>query len=855
MNRLFLFVFLTALPLAAAGAESLGRVRATGRLNSTYLRQLSSGIQSVPIQAEAPKPRLVEFARQVRPVLEENCVQCHGPKKQKGRFRVDTLDPNLLHGADISWWLEVFDVLSNGEMPPQDDVHLVDEDRQAVIDWLSAEIQVASEVRRHEQGHSSFRRMTRYEYNHALQDLLGLPFDFARDLPPETASGDGFKNSSEMLQMSAMQLGQYRELARTALQKATVKGDKPKESYFAINFAEMAKAEDAKMRNSKRDRSRGGKPVVVRSGSPHFLDRESGDAISNPRYNLRGRPHPSTDASARTPPVSSFGLAIPGKGRTVVNLGSGLPDRGNLRIRIRAARLSREGSPPRLRLYYAFQASNNSHASVEVSKRDRSIEDAQFYEWTVALSEINRNPFRGQRIAKINSTESIVIENTNPDSDAAAFIDCLDVQTPAYDQWPPKSHTRIFPVRAATDEITYARDVLASFMRRAWRRDISGEEIERKLARYREIRTGFETTQDTLLEVLVGVLASPNFLYLARSAESAQFELATRLSMFLWSSIPDEELLSLARTGKLNRSGELRSQVARMLSDPKAHRFSRHFVRQWLGLDLLDYLKVDEKVYRNFSDELKKAMQQEPIALFEEILGNNASIMDFLHADYVLVNEALAKHYRIPVPVPGVGFQRIALSGNRRGGLLTQAGLLAMNSDGKDSHPLKRGIWLLERILNDPPPPPPPSVPEIDVADPRIAKMTLKERMEDHRNDPACHSCHAKIDPWGIAFENYDAVGGWREEIGRQPVDASATLFNREELNGIEGLKSYLLRERQDQFVRSLVHKLTAYALGRPLGFADRASIDQITTRVRREGDGLATLVTSIVTSDLFQSE
>ena len=177
-----------------------------------------------------------------------------------------------------------------------------------------------------------------------------------------------------------------------------------------------------------------------------------------------------------------------------------------------------------------------------------------------------------------------------------------------------------------------------------------------------------------------------------------------------------------------------------------------------------------------------------------------------------------------------------------------------MNSDGKDSHPLKRGIWLLESLLHDPPPPPPPAVPEIDLADPEILKLTLKERMEDHRNDPACMSCHAKIDPWGIAFENFDAIGAWRDKIGKQPVDATSQLYNQTELAGMDGLKRYLLENRQDQFARAMVHKLASYALGRPLSFADRAEVEQITAKLRRQEDGLKTLIKLLVASELFQS-
>ena len=248
-------------------------------------------------------------------------------------------------------------------------------------------------------------------------------------------------------------------------------------------------------------------------------------------------------------------------------------------------------------------------------------------------------------------------------------------------------------------------------------------------------------------------------------------------------------------------------------------------------------------------------MLEEPVAFFHEVLQNNHSVLDFIHADYTMANERLARHYGLS-DIYGNHIRRVQLGPrHRRGGLLTQAGLLAMNSDGKDSHPLKRGIWMLESLLNDPPPPPPPAVPEIDLADPEIAKLTLKQRIEDHRNHAACLSCHAKIDPWGIAFENFDAVGSWRTQIKGKPVDASSLLFNGQKLDGMDGLKRFLLENRQDQFVRAMVHKMTTYALGRPLTFGDRSNVDQITADLRKQGDGLATMVALIVTSELFRSQ
>ena len=371
------------------------------------------------------------------------------------------------------------------------------------------------------------------------------------------------------------------------------------------------------------------------------------------------------------------------------------------------------------------------------------------------------------------------------------------------------------------------------------------------------IRPVSDDFQQAMVEVLATVISSPKFLYLKNgeigSRRTDQTPLAARLSIFLWCSTPDQELLKLASEGTLANPEILDGQVKRMLADPRSQRFSKHFVRQWLGMQLLEYLDVDRKTYAHFDQALREAMEQEPIAFFHDVMQRNNSVLDFLHADYTFANERLAEHYELD-GVYGNQFRRVQLgTKDRRGGLLTQAGLLAMNSDGKDSHPLKRGIWLLEHLLNDPPPPPPPAVPEIDLADPEIAKLTLKQRIEDHRNDTACLSCHAKIDPWGIAFENFDAVGRWRTSVRGKPVDATSTLFNGQRLDGIDGLKRFLLQNRQDQFVRAIVHKMTAYALGRPLTFADRFYVDQIVASLRKNGDGLSTMISQIVASDLFR--
>jgi hypothetical protein len=252
---------------------------------------------------------------------------------------------------------------------------------------------------------------------------------------------------------------------------------------------------------------------------------------------------------------------------------------------------------------------------------------------------------------------------------------------------------------------------------------------------------------------------------------------------------------------------------------------------------------------------LRDAMLEEPVAFFEEVLRQNHSVMDFIHSDYAMVNQRLAAHDQIP-KVYGPHFRKVPITAEmNRGGILASAAIMTMNSDGKDSHPLKRGVWMLKRVLDDPPPPPPPNVPEVDLTDPEILKMTLKERIANHRSKPACLSCHSKIDPWGIAFENYDALGVYRTHVKNKPVDATSELFNHQTLAGMDGLKQYLLTDRQDQLARAMTQKLTAYALGRPLTFGDRADVDGLTAQLRRRNDGLGDLVQLIVSSNIFNSK
>jgi len=839
---------------------TLEAAKEQGRSKSRYLKEAKAAADA---SDAIPKANVADFQKSVVSILTKSCLDCHGPKKAKGRLRIDQLNPDLLTGPDVEKWREVYSALSKSEMPPakEPDYALSHTNRGVVVDWLSEELNKASLVRRNSKEHSSFRRLTKYEYDYALQDLLGLPYALANKLPPESTTEDGFKNSSELLQISAMQFETYREIALKALKRATVSGPRPEPVTYVIS---MQQEMDKAGKNAKTfDKSEAS--YRKQKNQQHLLNRETGKGVQfSP-----GTSKPQAGAVAgQSPTVSPVVLVLPAENELKLNLDRFLPDEGIMRVRIRAARSNM--SPDEyasLRLMLSAHTSNDANFTQVISQRDIPVtapgDKPEFIHFDIPLGDIQRNPFRKLTTTFPRRDEFLHIRNvsnaTGGEERLKVLIDYIEISAPFYEQWPPKTHTDIFiESKNKGDENVYGREVLNRFLRRVWRRPATSPEVDKFMGLFAKYRPEFSTFEDAMVEVLATALATPDFLYLTQRATTdekkspakiSELELASRLSVFLWSSIPDDELLKLAEQGKLRKPEVLADQVKRMLADPRSRRFSQNFVEQWLGLDGLN------SVTHVPASPLREAIQEEPIAFFEEVLRHNHSIIDFIHSDYAVVNERLAAHYGIP-KVYGPHFRKVPITPQmNRGGLLTGAAILAMNSDGKDSHPLKRGVWMLKRILHDPPPPPPPDVPEVDLTNPEILKMTLKERIADHRNKAACASCHSRIDPWGIAFENYDALGLFRTHIKNKPVDATSELFNRQTLAGMDGLKRYLLTDRQDQFARAMVHKLTAYGLGRPLTFGDRAEVDQLTAQFRRRGDGLRDLIHLIVNSNLFNSK
>jgi hypothetical protein len=418
----------------------------------------------------------------------------------------------------------------------------------------------------------------------------------------------------------------------------------------------------------------------------------------------------------------------------------------------------------------------------------------------------------------------------------------------------PEAKARILiaqPTRKTHDEVT-AR-VLEQFTKRAYRRPVMRDEIDRLVGMALQAEAEGESWERGIQVALQAVLVSPHFLFRVESGVGKvrppdDYALASRLSYFLWSSMPDEELFDLAAKRQL--SANVPAQVRRMLKSPKAGALVENFAGQWLQLRSLANVTPDPKRFPGFDDALRTAMRRETELFFNAVVREDRSVLDFLDADFTFLNERLAKHYGID-GIKGPEFRRVTLIDGTRGGVLTQASVLTVTSNPTRTSPVKRGKWVLENLLGAPPPAPPPDTG--DLPDDRGQELTgtLRQRMEQHRSNPNCATCHQRLDPLGFGLENFDAVGRWRTRDGSLPIDASGTLLGGESFNGPAELKA-VLKGRRDEFTRALAEKMLTYAAGRGMGPADRPAVERVRQRVADEKYTFSSLILAVVESEPF---
>ncbi len=791
-------------------------------------------VESPPITSQAADAK--QFEDQFRPLLAQHCVECHRGDKPKGNLRLDNLTLDLANAATRQHWSAVVERLKAGEMPPKQKPRPPEKEVVALTDWLAARVTAADAAARAAQGRVVLRRLNRVEYENTVNDLLGIKVSLKEQLPAD-GSADGFDNASKANHTSSFLMEKYLEAADTALNAAIANRPKPPP------------------RIDKRYSLKDGHPVRGTTEDVYrFL--EDGEVVcfcSSEWHNAS---------------ISTF---YP-------------PDAGNYRFRISASTIQGDGKPVTFRVTTSDTRLTGTHGLV--SYFDAPPDKPTVFEFVRYMEPRTTIRLLPYGLAGANTVNMVGGEYWNGPGLAVQYV---EVEGPLNEIWPPESHRRIFgdlpqkifPIYNFSDRVEVVSDeplvdaerILAKFSRRAFRRTVTAEDVAPFVDIVKAKLDGGYTFELATRAALKGVLISPEFLFLReRPGKLDDLSLACRLSYFLWSTMPDEELFKLAEQQKLNQPEMLRQQVDRLLAHPKAATFTENFVGQWLGLRDIDATEPSHLVYPEFDHLLKVSMIRETELFFDEVLKHDLPLTNFVASDFTMLNGRLGKHYGIS-GLTGWEFHKTPLPpDSHRGGVLTMASVMKVTANGTTTSPVMRGAWVLDRILGTPPSPPPEGVAAID-PDIRGA-TTIREQLAKHRTDPACASCHSKIDPPGFALESFDCIGGWREKYrisgwrrdaeevtldGRKMpyyrgprVDPSSVTEDGQPFQNIDEFRQLLLRDK-DQLARSLATKLLTYSTGGAPTKADRPEIETIVSRVRDTNYGLRSLLHEVVQSELFQ--
>jgi hypothetical protein len=774
---------------------------------------------------------------QARALLDKYCVTCHSDRLKTANLSLQALDlAKVADNAEV--WEKVIRKLRAGVMPPPDVPRPPLPEYEALRDWLETEIDRAAAARP-SPGSVVLHRVNRTEYANAIRDLLDLRIDVATLLPPDD-SANGFDNIAGSLTISPTLLESYATAAARVARLAVGYWKSPTEAtYLASSDASQ---------NHRLE----GMPFGTRGGivARHDFPADGEYTFSIQNFGI-----------GSFVPNEQLALIIDGERAHVwtyrgVGLAVGMTadTDGTLEVTVPV----RAGS----RLVGATFLATNYRPSLDIirqydrkSLENNSIPQLQYHP-AIGFVRI-QGPFNAQRPADSASRRKVL--TCRPPSRSALRRD------------PPETVSS--GSSATPEETACARQVLTTLARRAYRRPPTTQEVTTLLSFFEEGRQG-ATFDDGIEYALRLVLASPQFLVRAEREplDSARgkplpagsvyritdLELASRLSFFLWSSLPDDELIDLASQRRLSQPRVLEQQVRRMIADPRSEALVSNFAQQLLYLRNLPATSPDGVFYPNWDDELRQGVKRESELFFDSIIREDRNIVDLLTADYTFVNERLARHYGIP-NVYGSRFRRVTLPPEMdyRRGLLGKGSFLAVTwTQNFRSSPVKRGVWVLENVLGTPPPEPPPNVPALEDTKGESGKvLTLREQMTLHRASPACAGCHKIMDPIGFALENFDADAGWRTKQGGDggtPIDARVTLYDGQEVDGPVGLRTALLRY-SPQFVRMFIERIMTYALGRGLEHTDMPTVRAIARDVAKNDNRFSAIVVGVVGSAQFQ--
>ena len=758
--------------------------------------------------------------------LQEHCYKCHDDKKQKGDIRLDTLSFDFENAEVAVMWQDVTDILKLGDMPPEEEPRPPIKEISALIDSIDVELRKAAETMQGG-GRIAIRRLSHSALDNTVKDLLGIDQLLSANLPPD-AEIDGFDSLAVTLDANPEMVLNLQDNAQKVAKHTIVSGDdvRSKRTYSLDTIGHGYNVEergDLLVTASSRDRKYVMWPidwVVPQDGTYRIR-------VKSFAHDLRtvleedGVDYEYLDSSYQRNMKTRDRL--PNDQPRLVSIVS---------IKASEARHMDAASVPGRRVghFYTGGEMQNDEVVVRLDKG----ENIMIHYASAAV--INRSPK-----AKVGDEERNVAD--------LLYVKEIEVEGPLIGSWPPKAHQDLL----AANSNQPVEQRIESFLFKAFRRPVPQNTVDSFLTLYdMGLSRGF-TPEESMRNVVEGVLVSPRFLFNYDSGEGNDvWALASRLSFFLWNSIPDEELLKLAESGELLKPRVIKKQVLRMLGDPKAERFVHEFTGQWLGLKHIELMKPDPKLYPDYDPLLEELMRDESEAFFQRILTKNLPVSNFLDSKFVMINERLAAHYGID-GVKGDHFRPVKLPKHLpRGGLLGQASVLKITSNGTRTSPVIRGVWILEKLLGSPPSPPPPDVEPIE-PDVR-GSTTIPEMLAKHREVPTCYDCHQKIDPWGLSLEHYDAVGKFRDLYrNKQPIDARGSIPGHK-FDGAEEMKQVLL-DRTDQFTRALTEKLFTYGLGHPLTFREKLAADDIAEANFKNKDGFKELIVDICTSPLFRGE
>lgn len=765
-----------------------------------------------------------DFDATVQPFIKTYCLHCHNDKQQKGEFRLDNLPRDFTNQALAQRWGEVLFRMNSGEMPPKKQPQPRAEELGKVADWISTRLKEGEAARMAKRGPVAHYRLSREEYGHTVYDLLGVYFDVNM---PGAFNDDprwhGFDRIGSLLSLSPSHVDRYFRAAETVLDRAFP--------------ASPPKAQKTR------------KAADVGAGKP------KGDGQAGP---VRWLFWPSHGQHLLT--VSSPGL---------------------YRVRIRLSALpSFKGRVPHLALWHHGQKKTIVGRDVLAPEDRPTIVEIEAFLPEGDYTIKNESPGMFSDGHTLSNTNFIFRDTKSVQQDRRPtgyqlfsesgqplypmlIVDWVETEGPILPDADMKKRAGLIPARDG--DLTAARESLQRFAIRAWRRPATEAEMERYLKLVQsELKAG-ENFRSAYRSALVGILTSKNFYYLEEGSASEKrsrvndWELASRLSYFLWNSMPDEELFKAARNGTLTRSEVLRGQLTRMLGDAKITRFTNAFPKQWLQLHRVGQFPADPDLYPDYDKWLEESMVLETTLYFDTVFKENLSLREFITSDWTMLNPRLAVHYGM-LSLKTTDFQKVQLRPeDHRGGILTQASILSLTSDGTRHRPVHRGVWVSEAIFGRTPPSPPPNVEPLAPTPSNKPKATIRNQLEAHTTHATCASCHAKIDPLGFAFDAFDALGRWRthEQIqggqGDDPlIDASGLFPNGRAFKGPDDFKQ-LLAQELERFAEAFVEQLATFALRRVMTIDDAVQIKAIAQASKKDSYKLRTVIENLVLSELFQ--